>query len=219
MGDLRQTETTNAQPTENNSAGIERATNMMLDQFLSGDFNLRRNAQPLLSEAGQLNTMTVTDDDRRSELSVRTNLYTLGTRMEYRDPSLNARLNFQPATGWDNPFRRPTYELAAQTADRSTMLNVNSRDGAAPNIQFSHVRDGLGLRYSRTPAANELTLAVERQSTTSPMQFNFGHDFRRHNTQLGLSGQVGPYTEFGVGASTGPRNYYDVNFYLRMGGK
>ncbi|MBX9668441.1 MAG: hypothetical protein K2X93_12525 [Candidatus Obscuribacterales bacterium] len=221
MGDLRQTEAAKPQqqPTENNSTGIERATDMMLDQFLRGDFNLGRNARPLLSEAGQLNTMTLTDDDKRSELSVRTNLYTLGTRMEYKNPNLNVTFNFLPATGWDNPFRRPTYDLAAQTADRSTMLNVSSKDGAAPDIQFSHVRDGLSLRYTRSPLENKLNFSVERQSLTSPVQLDVGHDFRRHTTNLGLTGQVGPYSQFGVGGGLGPRNYYDVNVYLRLGGK
>ncbi len=214
MGDARQ-EVSN-QPAES-STGIERASSLFLEQLVTGNFNFRRNAGPLLNEAAQLNTMSFTNDDSTRELAVRTNLYSLSTRMEWQGPGVHALFNFAPSTGWNNPFRRPTYDLEAQSADRSTMLSISSRDGAAPSIQFGHNRDGLGLSYQRNPTVNEFNFSAER-GTTTPVRFDVGHDFRRQQTRLGIS-TVRPFFEFGLGATVGSRNYYDLGFQLRIGAR
>lgn len=214
MGELRQPESNNQ--TEN-SSGLERASNMLFDQFLTGDFNLRRNSRPLMTEALQLNTLTFQDDDKTKELSLRTNLYSLATQMEWQGPTLNASLSFQPANGWNSPLRRPTYDFMAQTTDRSTMLSINSKDGAAPSIKFEHTQDRLGLNYLRNADTNVLTFTTQ-QGTTVPVRFDLGHDFRKQQLKLGLTGQMMPQSEFGIGATLGQRNY-DLNFFLRIGAK
>ncbi|MBY0548558.1 MAG: hypothetical protein K2W95_14910 [Candidatus Obscuribacterales bacterium] len=215
MGELRQPESKNNQ-TEN-SSGLERASDRLFDQLLSGDFNVRRNARPLMTEALQLNTMTFQDEEQKRELSLRTNLFSLATRMEWQGPDLSASLSFQPASGWNNPFRRPTYDFIAQSTDRSTMLSINSKDGAAPSISFGHTQDRLSLNYLRNADANVLTFTTQ-QGTTVPVKFDLGHDFRKQQFKLGLTGQLMPQSEFGVGASLGQRNY-DLNFFLKIGAK
>jgi hypothetical protein len=291
MGDLRHPEVTTNNSDEN-STGVERASNLLFDQFLQGDFNVRRNARPLLSEACQLNTLTLTGEKSATDLAVRANLCTLDTNLELKNNDFSAILNFTPDHGWNNPFRRPTYNLEAETKDRNTMLSINSKDGAAADVLFKHIGDRLSLNYTRNAETNQLTMCAEggprlpikmnfshgfRDKATkfelrseqtdrttflnvsakegvtptfqfshlsdglsvnylrnadsnkisvtaegglrTPVNFNFGHDFRKNETTLGLNGNLSSSTEFGIGASVGPRNYYDASIYLQIGGK
>ena len=289
MGDLRNP---NFSDLDREPSGVERASNLLFDQFLRGDFNVRRNARPLLNEACQLNTLTLTDEKRETEIALRTNLLSLDSSACVRTPAFNALMKFRPEHGWNSPFNRPTYELEAQSEDRRTMVNVSSKDGAAPHVLFKHARDGLNVNYVRNAECNQLTMSADgglglpvsanffhdfrgnattfgirsEQSDRStrfnvsakdgstptfqfahirdglsinylrnamsnhlglsadcsgrlPMNFDFGYDFRKGATTVGAHGQLSSRSEFGVGASIGPGNYYDANIYLRIGAK
>ncbi len=201
MGDLRQPEATKNQ--ENTSSGVERASNILFDQLLQGDFNVRRNAPAMLAEACQLNALTLTDDKNETELSLRTNAYTLGTHMELRNPGYSAAFNFMAAEGWNNPFRRPTYSLEAQTTDRRTLLNLNSKDGAAPDVLFKHNSDNLNVNYVRNMECNQLTINADG-GRGLPLQANFFHDFRSSATTFGLrSERPDRATQFSLSAKDG----------------
>lgn len=291
MGDHRQPDLSNTSKPED-SNGIERASNLLFDQFLQGDFNVRRNSNALLTEACQLNTLTLTDTKEETDLAVRTNLYTLATAGEFRSPELRASFNFTPEHGWNNPFQRPTYNLEALTADRRSILSVASRNGAAPDVkfrtaietltvnymrdsdrnelavsadggpkipikvdfshgfrnnatsvglrserpnastwmnvnamngiaptfQFAHRQDGLQVNYLRNSLRNQLSATAEA-GVRMPINVNFGYDFRQNSTSFGLGARLSPQSDLKIGTSIGPRNYYDANIRLQIGGK
>lgn len=215
MGELRPRD---PQPeSKESSTGVERASALLFDQFLSGDFNIRRNSKNLLTEAGQLEPYKFSDEETKRKLSLTTNLYSLETRAEWESPDLSARLHFAPSTGWNNPFRRPSYEFFAQTTDKSTLLSLNSRDGAAPTIKFEHSRDGMALNYYRNTESNVISFTAQ-SGASLPLRFDLGHDFRRQQTRMGLNGYIAPHSQIGVGAAFGKRDY-DLNFFLKVGAK
>lgn len=202
------------QPEPERPSGLEQASNLLVEQMLNGRVHLRPLATPILQDLGQLPPLSIKDDDKKRELKVETNAYTLNTSLDYHDPDLTITGRFSPAAGWNRPFGRPSYNLSAETTDKSTLFRVSATDGAAPAIRFEHNRYGLGLLYNRDVQGNAFGVTAG----SDPIKFGLGHDFRRQHTTLGLSGQILPYSTFGVGASIG-RKDYDLNFFLKIGEK
>lgn len=200
MGDLRNPSFSDLDP---EPSGVERARNLLFDQFLRGDFNVRRNFRPLLNEACQLNTLTLTDEKRETEIALRTNLFSLDSSASMRNSAFNAWMKFRPEHGWNSPFKRPTYELEAQSEDRRTMLNVSSKDGAAPHVLFKHATDGLNVNYVRNRECNQLTMSADG-GLRLPVSANFFYNFRDKATSFGIrSEQSDRSTRFNVSAKEG----------------
>lgn len=205
--EIRKPEEQQARP-----SGFDQAADALRDELFRGHLHLKPVVTPLLHDVAQLPPLGFKNDETKTQLKVVSNLYTLNTTLDYQNRDFTVQGRFTPNAGWHRPFAHPAYSLAAETTDKSTLFRVSSPDGSAPSLRFQHSRDGLGLTYNRDVTCNTLSVTAG----TDSVRFGLGHDFRKQHATVGLSGQLAPYTNFGVGASLGQHNY-DVNFYLKIG--
>lgn len=201
-------------------AAIDQSLSLLSEQIIAGRFDFRAVARPVVQDIAQLPPMSLSDDEGKRVLKVETNVYTLNTAIDWQSPEFIARGTFVPQSGWNRPFANPTYNFYAQTRDESTVFRVSSTNGVAPSYRFEHTgQSGFGVLYNRDAAGNTLGVTAG----DGPVRFGLGHDFRKQSTILGVTGQISPYTRFGVDASlggrrdTGVKRDYDINFYIKIG--